>query len=78
VAAAKTSLRDGGSLVVRDCDAGVQARYTLGRGAFLKISRVEGISPTAEAIRRAEEFERMGLSSEERRRAIIAAHRAKT
>lgn len=51
--------------------------FILGRDAFEKISAVEGITPTAEARRRTAEFERKGLSPEERIRAIIDAHRPK-
>jgi len=47
----------------------------VGRKAFAKISAVEGIRLTPEMKRRAAEFDRKGLSPEERRRAIIAAHR---
>jgi hypothetical protein len=47
----------------------------IGHKAFAKISAVEGITLTAAMKRRAEEFDRMGLSPAERRRAIINAHR---
>jgi hypothetical protein len=47
---------------------------TLGRDRFAKISEVEGIALTAPMKQRAAEFERMGLSAEERRRSIIRAH----
>ena len=51
--------------------------FTLGRDAFARISAVEGIELTPEAQARAAEFDRRGLSGEERRRAIIKAHRPK-
>ena len=47
----------------------------LGRDRFAKISAVEGIELTATMKRRAAEFDRRGLSGEERRRAIIRAYR---
>jgi hypothetical protein len=47
---------------------------TLGRDRFAKISEVEGIALTPRMKQRAVEFERMGLSAEERRRSIIRAH----
>ncbi len=48
---------------------------TVGRERFAKISSVEGIVLTAAAKKRAEEFDRFGLSPEERVRRIIAIHR---
>lgn len=48
---------------------------TLGREQFAKISAVEGIELTAAMMRRAAEFARQGLSTEQRIRAIVAAHR---
>jgi hypothetical protein len=48
---------------------------TLGRERFAKISAVEGIELTASMKRRAADFDRRGLSGEERRRAIIRAYR---
>lgn len=47
----------------------------LGRDRFAKISAVEGIELTATMKRRAADFDRRGLSGEERRRAIIRAYR---
>ena len=48
---------------------------TLGRDGFARISAVEGISLTPAMKRRAAEFDRRGLSPEERIRAIVAVHR---
>jgi hypothetical protein len=48
---------------------------TIGRKAFAKISAVEGIRLTPEMKQRAAEFDRKGLSPEERVRAIVATHR---
>jgi hypothetical protein len=48
---------------------------TLGRERFAKISAVESIELTPSMKQRAAEFERHGLSAEERRRAIVRAHR---
>jgi hypothetical protein len=47
----------------------------IGRDRFGKISAVEGVKLTADMKRRAAEFDRKGLSPEERVRAIVAAHR---
>ena len=47
----------------------------IGRQAFAAISAVEGIRLTPEMKQRAAEFDRKGMSAEERRRAIIRAHR---
>jgi hypothetical protein len=48
---------------------------TLGRDRFAKISAVEGIVLTPRMKRRVAEFDRLGLSAEERRRSIIRAYR---
>lgn len=53
------------------------SHFVIGRSSFGKISAVEGISPTAEALARAREFDRAGLSPEERRKAIVEAYRDK-
>ncbi|MGZ5937518.1 MAG: hypothetical protein ACXWLK_09000 [Rhizomicrobium sp.] len=47
----------------------------LGREGFAKISAVEGIKLTPAMKRRSAEFDRKGLSPEERVRAIVAVHR---
>ncbi len=47
----------------------------IGRERFAKISEVEGLRLTPEMKRRAAEFDRKGLTPEERIRAIVAAHR---
>jgi hypothetical protein len=49
--------------------------FTIGREGFAKISEVEGLKLTAEMKRRITEFDRKGLTSDERIRAIVAAHR---
>jgi len=48
---------------------------TLGRAWSEKISAVEGIKLSASAKRRAAEFDRLGLSPEERVRRIVSVHR---
>jgi hypothetical protein len=48
---------------------------TVGRERFAKISSVEGIVLTASAKKRAAEFDRSGVSPEERIRRIVAVHR---
>jgi hypothetical protein len=55
--------------------SGKAAANTIGRKAFAKISAVEGIHLTPAMKRRAAEFDRKGLSAEERVRAIVATHR---
>jgi hypothetical protein len=47
----------------------------IGRRAFAAISAVEGIRLTAEMKRRAAEFDRKGLTTAERVRAVVAIHR---
>ena len=51
--------------------------FVVGREAFEAISAIEGIRPSAASRARAVAFDRAGLSAEERRRAIIDAHRPK-
>lgn len=46
----------------------------VGRAKFAKISAVEGVKLTPSMNKRAIEFDRAGLSAEERRKAIIRAH----
>jgi hypothetical protein len=53
----------------------VSAKFVIGRERFTQISAVEGIKPTAAMKKRADTFEKQGLSDSERRREIIKAHR---
>ena len=53
------------------------AQFVLGRAAFAKISAVEDITLTPAMKKRAEEFERRGLTSAERRREILKVYRKK-
>lgn len=77
-AARATVMAKGGGLVVHTRDGRISREsFTIGRDTFEKISAVEGISPSSEARERTAEFERKGLASENRRRAIIEAYRAK-
>lgn len=46
-------------------------RFVLGRDSFARISAVEGIRLTSEMKRDLQAFDRKGLSSAERRRAIM-------
>jgi hypothetical protein len=48
---------------------------SLGRDRFAKISAIEGIKLASAAKKRAADFDRRGLSPEERVRAIVSAHR---
>jgi hypothetical protein len=47
----------------------------LGRKRFAKISAVEGIVLTAQMEQRAAEFDKNGLSAEQRRNLIVRAHK---
>lgn len=49
--------------------------FVIGRARFEKISAVEGIKLSSDMKKRAQEFDRRGLSAEERRKAIISKHR---
>lgn len=51
------------------------ADFIIGRKGFAKISAVEGIRLSREMIDRARQADRDGLTDEERREAIIRAHR---
>ncbi|MDQ2083542.1 hypothetical protein RA307_25435 [Xanthobacteraceae bacterium Astr-EGSB] len=54
--------------------ANVEGGFMVGRARFAKISAVEGVKLTPSMNKRAVEFDRAGLSAEERRKAIIRAH----
>jgi hypothetical protein len=47
----------------------------LGQGWFETISAIEGIKLSPRAKKRVADFDRLGLSHEERRRAIVRAYR---
>jgi hypothetical protein len=49
--------------------------FVIGHERFAKISAVEGISLTDAMKQRAEQADRLSLSDEQRREAIIEAHR---
>ena len=53
---------------------GASSRYTIGRDVFAKISEVEDIRLTSEMDEDFREFERKGLTAEERRKAIAAKY----
>lgn len=75
IRAAQDAARNlGGELFVHGEDGRIRASHTIGRRPFSKISEVEGITLSPEAQRRARELDERGLSSEERRQAIINAH----
>ena len=54
-----------------------ESGFILGRAAMEKISAVEGIVYTDEMKREFEEFDRKGLSGDERREAILKKYRIK-
>ena len=59
----------------RTAAKGKPAGTRIGRQAFAAISAVEGIRLTPEMKRRAAEFDRKGLTTAERVRAVVAVHR---
>lgn len=65
----------GGELRIQGPNGRIRQAYTIGRDPFLKISAVEGIIPTKAAQHRTKDFDQRGLSPDERREAIIQAHR---
>jgi len=50
---------------------------TLGLAGFTKISAIEGVRLSSDSRRMFEEFDRKGLSAEQRRKAIAAKHAKK-
>lgn len=69
--AAKSTLRrSGGELMVQARDGRIRENMTLGRGPMAKIAAVEGIYLSPNSMRTLNDLDRMGASSEERRRAI--------
>jgi hypothetical protein len=61
--------------IVRDAATG---RFVLGRERFAKISAVEGVARTPAMKEQEKEFDRQGLTVEERHREIIRTYRSKT
>jgi len=51
--------------------------FTIGLAGFAKISAVEGVSLSTESRRMFAEFERKGMSAQQRRKAIVAKHAKK-
>lgn len=51
--------------------------FTIGLTGFARISAVEGISLSNESRRMFAEFERQGMSAQQRRKAIVAKHAKK-
>jgi hypothetical protein len=50
------------------------ARFTLDRAGIARLNALEGIEQSEESKRMFEEFDRLGLTFEQRREAIIAFH----
>lgn len=69
--------KNGGELRINNKDGRKHSTYTVGREGFGKISAVEGLHPTQDASRRTAEYDRKGMTPEQRRRAIIKAHSTK-
>jgi hypothetical protein len=61
----------------RNAAGGRFVGVTVGRAAFSSVSAVEGIRLSHDAQGRFAEFDRKGLSPEQRRAAIIQAHTPK-
>ena len=53
----------------------VSGEFTIGRARFERISAIEGVKVTPGMKKREAEFDKKGLSAEQRRRSIIDAHR---
>jgi len=70
-AARETVRITGGEVRVRGADGRWRDSFTLGRNNFAKISAVEGISLSREMKRDLREFDRKGLSDDERRGEIV-------
>lgn len=51
--------------------------FSIGRQGIDKLNQVEGIRQSAESKRMFEEFDRRGMTFEQRRQAIIAKHTRK-
>lgn len=69
--AARSSLRKtGGELRVQEPDGRIRQSMTLGRDPMAKIAAVEGIHLSPHMKRTLQELDRVGASSEERRRVI--------
>jgi hypothetical protein len=51
--------------------------FTIGRSGFAKISAVEGLAPSRRLKEDFHEFDRLGLSAAERRRALARKYGAK-
>ncbi len=62
------------SKIADKTDKGVAKGYTIGRRGFAKISAVEGIRLTDAMAKDFREFERKGLSPEQRRKAIVSKY----
>lgn len=52
-------------------------QVTIGLAGFEKISAIEGVRLSPESRRMFAEFDRQGLSADERRKAIVARHARK-
>jgi hypothetical protein len=53
----------------------VSTGFVIGRERFEKIGAVEGVKITPRMKKREAEFDKKGLSAEQRRKSIIEAHR---
>jgi hypothetical protein len=56
----------GGAVRIQGPDGREHERFTIGRGAFAKVSAVEGIRLSDDMIRDLREFDRKRLSDDER------------
>lgn len=63
-----------GSFLSRSARSG---EHTIGRSSMIKLNALEGIRQTASSQAMFAEFDRRGISHEERRKAILAKHSKK-
>jgi hypothetical protein len=67
-------LRTGGELRIQSRDGRWRESFAVGRDSFKKISAVEGISTSRVAERTFREFDRRGLSADQRRDEIVSRY----
>ena len=69
--------RSGGELRTEGRDGRFRDSFTVGREPFKKISSIEGILPSSDTEKDFDEFDRRGLSADQRREAITRKFRGK-
>jgi hypothetical protein len=66
---------NGGEIIIRRIDGRARDSFTLGRAGMRKLAAVEGLTVTREMVRQLEEFDRRGLSPQERRAELASRFR---